>query len=169
MCNFAAMKQTVMIIGLCLIAAGTNAHPLHLSVTNITYENGTLQVIMKTFRDDWETAYFHYHSRMIDFTEREKREIPWFREYLDEKFRLSVNEKSREISLVIDTITLDEDAMTIELHASPSAKPNSLYIYNALLTDIYPDQTNLVILGYANRQAGIKFDVIKHDAEVQLN
>jgi len=154
---------------LSLLTVRTDAHPLHLSVTNITYENGKMEVVMKTFRDDWETAYFHYHSRLIDFTDREKRESPWFRNYLNERFHLSLNERDQRLSLVIDTITLDQDAMTIEMHADSSGEPNSLYIYNALLTDIYPDQTNLVIFGYGNKETGIKFDVIKHDADVQLN
>ena len=58
--------------------------------------------------------------------------------------------------------------MTIEMEAQSQGKPNSLYIYNALLTDIYPDQTNLVIFGFKKKETGIKFDVKKHDAEVML-
>jgi hypothetical protein len=162
------VKHAVFFILLGLAAFRADAHPLHLSVTNITYEEGKLQVLMNTFRDDWETAYFHYHSQMIDFTDRQKREIPWFRNYLDDRFYLAVNEPGRRLPLVIDTITLEENTMTIRMHAGASEEPNSLYIYNALLTDIYPDQTNLVIFGYENKQTGIKFDVKKHDAEVPL-
>jgi hypothetical protein len=54
------------------------------------------------------------------------------------------------------------------MHAEVREESNSLYIYNALLTDIYPDQTNLVILGFENRETGMKFDVIKHSELVKL-
>ena len=54
------------------------AHPLHLSITNIVYENGKLNISMKTFPDDWETAYFHFHGQPIDFSKAENRQIPWF-------------------------------------------------------------------------------------------
>lgn len=144
-------------------------HPLHLSVTNITYEDGMLTIRMETFRDDWEVAYFHYHSRVIDFSKAENRQIPWFSDYLSDKFRISPGRDAEEYPLTIDRVETDGEAMTLEMHARVSSEPNSLYLYQALLTDIYPDQTNLVIFGFREKQTGIKFDVKKHDAEVMLN
>ena len=123
---------------------------------------------MKSFRDDWETGYFHYHGVPIDFTDPSKREIPWFREYLNKSFRIALDEGSPGLSLEIDQIGLEEDAMTIEMHAMVPESPKSLYIYNALLTDIFPDQSNLVIFVFDKKETGIKFDIRKHDAEVIL-
>ncbi len=151
-----------------LLPVSSPAHPLHLSITNITYENGKLNIRMKSFRDDWEIGYFHYHSRPIDFTDPVKREIPWFNEYLNKKFRIALGEEMPGLALEIDTVFLEEDAMTIEMHAKVPSSPNSLYIYNSLLTDIFPDQTNLVIFIYGKKETGIKFDMKKHDAEVIL-
>jgi len=151
-----------------MIPAFSVAHPLHLSITNITYENGKLIISMKTFRNDWQTAYFHYNSRMIDITEKSLHEGSWFKSYLDERFMIATSESAKEFNMVIDTVLLNEDSMIVEMHSSTQVKANSLYIYNALLTDIYPDQTNLVIFGFKNRETGIKFDVKKHDAEVML-
>jgi hypothetical protein len=151
-----------------LIPVESPAHPLHLSITNITYENGTLNIRMKSFRDDWETSYFHFHSKPVDFNDPVQREIPWFSEYLHKKFRITAAKETQDLSLKIDSIYVEEDALTIEMHVVLHSKPNSLYIYNALLTDIYPDQTNLVIFVYEKKETGIKFDVNKHDAEVIL-
>ncbi|MEN8228764.1 MAG: DUF6702 family protein [Bacteroidota bacterium] len=162
------MKLVSMLIILVLMPAWSHAHPLHLSITNITYENGKLKVSMKTFRDDWETAYFHYHGKLIDFSNPEQMEIPWFEEYLNHRFKVSQYEDDPGLSLEIDTVMLDEDTMIIEMQSTIPEKPNSLYIYNALLTDIYPDQTNLVIFGFEKKETGIKFDMKKHDAEVVL-
>jgi uncharacterized protein DUF6702 len=72
------------------------------------------------------------------------------------------------LPLEIDTVFMEEDAMTLEMHAKVPSSPNSLYIYNTLLTDIFPDQTNLVIFVYKTKETGIKFDMKKHDAEVIL-
>lgn len=144
------------------------AHPLHLSITNITYENGKLDIRMKSFRDDWEVGYFHYHSKVIDFADPASREIPWFNEYLNKSFRISAGKEMPDLSLELDSIFLEDDAMTIEMHVEIPESPNSLYIYNTLLTDIYPDQTNLVIFVYEKKETGIKFDVKKHNAEVIL-
>lgn len=149
-------------------ASAAVAHPLHLSITNITLENGLLKVNMKTFRDDWETAYFHYHGKQIDFSDQESRQEPWFVDYMEESFRLSFSEDGQLLELILDTVLLEENSMTLELHTKVRGVPKSLYIYNALLTDIYPDQTNLVIFGFKNQETGIKFDVKKHSEAVSL-
>ena len=168
MCKFGDMKLIGLLLMLLLLPVASPAHPLHLSVTNITLENGKLKISMKTFRDDWETAYFHFHSRVIDLTDPEERAKPWLTEYLHSHFKISLEEDSGLFPLVVDTIILDENTMTIEMDCSITPEPNSLYIYNALLTDIYPDQTNLLILGFKKKETGIKFDVKKHGAEVML-
>lgn len=162
------MRQIALLTLFLLFSVPSAAHPLHLSITNILYENGKLNIQMKTFRDDWEVGYFHYHGIPVDFTDPSGREIPWFREYLKKSFRISSGKEIPSLSLEIDSISLEEDAMTIEMHALVPESPNSLYIYNTLLIDIYPDQTNLVIFVSGKKETGIKFDIKKHDAEVIL-
>jgi hypothetical protein len=162
------MKLINIFAALFLCTVCAQAHPLHLSITNITYENGKLKVSMKTFLDDWETAYFHYHSTVIDFSDPSQREIPWFRNYLEKVFRVSLDKDGQPLVMKMDTITIEEGSMNIELGIGVPGQPKSLYLYNALLTDIYPDQTNLVIFGTNKRETGIKFDVMKHDEIVLL-
>ena len=162
------MRKIPLLLLLLFTPAWLPAHPLHLSITNITYENGKLKISMKTFRDDWEVGYFHYHSKAIDFTDPSMRELPWFTDYLNRSFRISIVESEPGLKMDIDTIQLEENAMFIEMHSDLPSQPNSLYIYNALLTDIYPDQTNLVIFGFNEKETGMKFDIKKHSAEVVL-
>jgi hypothetical protein len=162
------MKLIGLFIMLIWLPVSSPAHPLHISITNITLENGMLKISMKTFRDDWETAYFHYHSQVVDLKNPDQRAKPWLGEYLNSRFSISLEEGSDEFPMTLDTIALEEEAMIIEMTCKLPSQPNSLYIYNALLTDIYPDQTNLVILGVEKKETGIKFDVKKHGAEVML-
>jgi len=162
------MRLIALLILVMLIPVDSTAHPLHLSITNITYENGKLNIRIKSFRDDWEVGYFHYHSRPIDFSDPAQREIPWFSEYLNKSFIISTGKERAGIPMEIDSVFMEDESMTIEMHAVVPSSPNSLYIYNTLLTDIYPDQTNLVIFVFAKKETGIKFDVKKHDAEVIL-
>ena len=162
------MRQITLLILIILFSAPAAAHPLHLSITNIIYENGKLNIQMKSFRDDWEVGYFHYYGKVVDFSDPSQREIPWFKEYLSASFRIATGKEEPALSIEIESVSLEEDAMTIEMHAVVPESPNSLYIYNTLLTDIYPDQTNLVIFVFEKRETGIKFDVKKHNAEVIL-
>jgi len=146
----------------------TEAHPLHLSITNITYENGKLKISMKTFREDWEVAYFHYHGTLIDFSTEENRKNPWLSNYLEDRFSISRKKGEAPIGLIIDSILINDDSMQIEMRADLKGKPNSLYIYHALLTDIFPDQSNLVIFEFKESEIGMKFDIRKYDEEVEL-
>jgi len=168
LCNFAAMKSISLLLLLMWVPVQAHAHPLHLSVTNITLENGMLKISMKTFRDDWETGYFHYHSQVIDLTTPEGQQQPWIKEYLHSRFQIAPEEGAEPLPLVLDSLVIRDDAMLLEMSCTLNSQPNSLYIYNALLTDIYPDQTNLVIFGYKKKETGIRFDIKKHSAEVLL-
>lgn len=162
------MRIIALLVIILFIPEPSAAHPLHLSITNILYENGKLSIRMKSFRDDWEVGYFHFHGKTVDFTDPGQREIPWFNEYLNQSFRISLEKEAPGLSIEIESIYLEEDAMTIEMIAEVPSSPNSLYIYNTLLIDIYPDQTNLVIFVSGKKETGIKFDIRKHDAEVIL-
>jgi hypothetical protein len=162
------MRAIILFILVILSPVRSPAHPLHLSIANITYENGKLNIRLNTFRDDWEVGYFHFHSKPIDFTDPANRAIPWFSEYLYSRFTIADGEEASPLALKIDTVMLEDNSMTIEMYAMLPTSPKSLYIYNTLLTDIFPDQTNLVIFVYGKKETGIKFDVKKHNAEVIL-
>ena len=68
----------------------------------------------------------------------------------------------------IKNVDIVDQSMMIELRSKIINKPNSLYIYNGLLVDIFPDQTNLTIIGSEGEEHGIKFDVHKRDAVMKL-
>jgi hypothetical protein len=162
------MKRLSLLVLLFTLSLAAGAHPLHLSVTNIVLENGKLKVMIKTFPDDWETAYFHYHSQVVDFSLEEEREKPWFGNYLRRCFRLTVEEDGAPLALRTEQILYEEESMTITLSGELPENTNSLYIYQSLLTDIFPDQSNLVILKIGEEETGIKFDVNKQDEYVLL-
>ncbi len=164
------MKQAVLILLFLFVHTLPEKavlHPLHLSVTNIRYENGTLEILVKTFRDDWELAYFHFHGEVIDFSKPEMRKNQWFNAYLLSKFRIEA-QRGEALDLQTGNVSCLGNDMQISLKADLQESPGSLYIYNALLTDIYPDQSNLVIFVFGKRETGIKFDVSKDAAEIML-
>jgi len=161
------MRTLVFLLAI-MTGASLGAHPLHLSITNISIQDKEILISMKTFRDDWETAYFHFHSRPIDFSDPVNRQTPWFREYLEQSFRIATSSESTSVPLMVDTITVSEENMVIEMRAALREEPKSLYIYNALLTDIFPDQTNLVMIGIGKRETGIKFDIKKREEKISL-
>jgi len=162
------MKRALTILAGLIIALSAETHPLHLSVTNISCEEGHLQVVLKTFRNDWETAYFHYHGEVADLSDPEGSRNPWFDRYLEDCFRISAVKDGTPVQLELGSFRLDQESLTIEMEAEWPGTSDSLYIYNALLIDIFPDQKNLVIIGCQNGETGIEFDVFRRDHSVSL-
>ena len=74
----------------------------------------------------------------------------------------------RTFELNIDSIGFEDMSMTIEMSGRLRKAPKTLYIYNAILTDIFPDQSNLVIISLNNRETGMKFDHKTKQAELKL-
>lgn len=151
-----------------IISTVAGAHPLHVSVTNVTLEGNKLNITINTFVDDWETAYFHYYGKPISLKAPGNTNTDWFRDYLAASFTLSTAKEKKGMEIVTDTITFDDLSMKLELHIKLSEKPKTLYIYNAILTDIFADQTNLLIFSAGGKQKGIKFDYNKQEDELKL-
>ena len=148
--------------------SAVSAHPLHLSIININIEGKEITVTISTFVDDWETAYFHYHSKPIDLKKSENYNGEWFSSSLSEAFQIRENADSGPLRLVSRQVSFNDLSMTIELHGKLRKAPKSLYLYNSILTDIFPDQTNLVIISLDGKETGMKFDYKTKQKELKL-
>lgn len=163
------MKKLLLALVIVFYAqSGVSAHPLHISIINIIIEGKDIKITISTYVDDWETAYFHYHSKPIDMKESESYNADWFKSSLASAFQIREDENARPISLISREVTIDEQSMTIEMHGKLKKAPKSLYLYNSILTDIFPDQTNLVIISLDGKEKGMKFDYKTKQKELKL-
>lgn len=145
-----------------------SAHPLHVAIVNIDVKDLELKITIRTFIDDWETAYFHYYGDTINLKFHKNYNSDWFNSYLERSLKINIPNKETSLQLVRDTLYFSDLSMILEMHASLKEKPKSLYIYNSILTDIFADQTNLVIFSAGGKEKGIKFDFKKKSEEVKL-
>jgi hypothetical protein len=161
-------KLFLTVSAIFLLGTGMNAHPLHISIINVSIEGKVVLISISTFVDDWETAYFHYHSKSIDLTREENYNGNWFVNALKNSIQIREEENSDPLLFSTEKVTFDDLSMTIEMHGELRKAPKSLYIYNALLTDIFPDQNNLVIVSLNNKETGMKFDYKTKQEELKL-
>ncbi|MDA3821198.1 MAG: hypothetical protein PF450_01110 [Bacteroidales bacterium] len=145
-----------------------SAHPVHVSVVNISIEGDILEITIATFVDDWEVAHFHFYGDTLNLKSRKNFEGEWFNSYLEKSLHIDLNKKGNPLTLVKDTIYFNDLSMTIEMHAKLTDKAKTLYIYNAILTDIYTDQTNLLIFSNEGKEKGVRFDYKKKQEELKL-
>jgi len=160
-------KRIPVIASFLLLSTVCQAHPVHVSVVNLYIEDLTLKITVSTFVDDWETAYFHYYGKKTNLKDPEYLNSDWFNNYLAHSIKIHPSKESKAYKLIRDTVYFDQLSMKIEMHAKLTESPKSLYIYNAILTDIFADQTNLLIFSYEKKERGIKFDF--HTREKELN
>jgi len=161
-------KLFLTVVAIFMFGSGLMAHPLHISIINVSIEGRVMSVSISTFIDDWETAYFHYHSKPIDLTNVENYTGDWFVNALKKSMQIREEKNSEPLILSTEKVRFDELSMTIEMRGELRKAPKSLYIYNALLTDIFPDQNNLVIVSFDNKETGMKFDYKKKQKELKL-
>lgn len=163
------MKKLLLALVLVIYAqSGVEAHPLHMSVININIEGNDISISVSTFVDDWETAYFHYYGKPIDLKDSENYHGEWFSSSLSGAFQIREDSDSNPIRLISREVTFNDLSMTIEMHGKLRKAPKSLYIYNSILSDIFPDQTNLVIISLDGKETGMKFDYKTKQKELKL-
>ncbi len=161
-------KLFLTLIAIFFISGEIYSHPLHISIINISIEGKSISITINTYVDDWETSYFHYYSKQIDLSIRENYEGEWFTNSIKESWQIREKIDGTPLVFLTDTIFFNDLSMTIEMHGELQKKPKSLYIYNSILTDIFPDQTNLVIVSLDNKQTGMKFDYKTKREELKL-
>ncbi|MCB0481956.1 MAG: hypothetical protein KDC83_11030 [Flavobacteriales bacterium] len=115
-------------------------HPLHISVTQIDFRPSekSLQFTVKIFADDMEDALkkkFNYNKLPTNIDEL-------LAQYINDKLQVKVNNKVAQPVWVGKE--LDEEAYFIYLELPKTSKVNTLEISNAILFDLYEDQTNIV-------------------------
>jgi len=161
-------KFLAYIIILFVWQAHLHAHPVHVSVINISVDGLILSLSMNTHAADWETAYFHYYGKQVDLKNASPDVKEWFEEYLRKSFIIKTKQNSEALEILIDNIRFEDHNMKLEMHVNLKEEAKSLYIYNSILTDIFADQTNLLIYPSENGEKGIKFDYQKKEEELRL-
>lgn len=163
------MKKFLLLVTLAIVfQLPSRAHPVHVSVVNITVDGLLLSVTMDTFVTDWETAYFHFYGKQIELKNASAEHEEWFGEYLRKSFQLKLSENEPPLPLEIDDIHYDDHKMRVKMHIELDEEPEKLTVFNAILTDIFVDQTNLLIFQSPEGEKGIKFDYQNRVEELRL-
>ncbi|MDZ7877546.1 MAG: DUF6702 family protein [Saprospiraceae bacterium] len=123
-------------------------HAFHLSKTDIVYQpkEKTLQLTMHIFIDDLEVALEKQGKKSLSVgTEKEKAGVnDLINQYVQQNFGLTVNNKKTPLLFVGKEATADKQALWVYLEIKDVKNINSLTVENKMLTEVYPDQKNLV-------------------------
>ena len=146
-------------------------HPIHLTVTNLEYEANHKVFVAKIrlFKDDFsKILYLKYHQRP-DFVHKNKAALQLIRRYLGERFLIYINgvqvpaKKYQIKDYKIQDLTL---WITLKIPYRQAIK--SVEIHNQLMTDLYPDQKNMLIFTYKSVQKAYTFNKKNNIKKINL-
>ncbi len=154
------MKLTASIILSLILFPAWSMHPTHMSIVNVDYNpvDSTLTYSVRVFQDDIVyliTQLYHkelFHSNQpFDLAENTQK--------IEDYFNKNLEFYSEDKKLCSKLINIDSEEIDYWLHytISLSAPIKQLTIRNTILTQLYSDQTNLVIFAYNNKEKGLTF------------
>jgi len=156
------------LLNIAIISGFLSAHPVHIAIVNAEIQNNQLQMTLRTYADDLQVAYFHYHSREIDYNSNENLNSKWLINYVKNSITIISEPEKDTIDLQINTVNTEQGSVIFELTGQVPDQANSLYIYNGFLMDIYSDQSNLMIFTASGKERGMKFDIRNQEQVLKL-
>ena len=145
------MKFKIVLLLLLIGFSSFNAnHKFYVSVTEIEYneKSESLQIISRIFIDDLEDLLqTRYDKELRLGNNNESSSVPaYLKKYLNKKFEIELNGKPVEVKYLGKEY---EDDMVLLYFEIPKVSSFSeISIKNALLTDMFSEQKNLVHVTY---------------------
>lgn len=121
-------------------------HKFYVSIFQMNYvpEKKTMQIMARIFTDDLEKALEKKSKKKIYLaTPKEAPETEeLLKKYLAEKVRIKINNTEKTIRFL--GRETEDDVVICYLTVPVSEKINTLEVYNTVLTEIFPDQQNII-------------------------
>lgn len=160
------LSRIVLFLGLGLSGY---LHPIHVSVTSIEYsrEENRFLTSFKIFTDDFETILAMKYGVTLKLgtnAELEKQK-QYITKYITDSFGFFINGDVR-LEPQFERKTMNEEAVWIYYSYKCKKDVASIKIRNAIMMDMFDDQTNLLIFKYHDFERGYRFR--KNNLEVMI-
>lgn len=145
-----------------------SAHPVHVSVSNLELTGDEPIIAIKLFKDDLQLAIYHNYGVEIPVNQiDDETHTEIILKYLLNNFIIKLN-KNEELRLKYRNSETNDEAIWIYFSSNIIPPVPKIIIINSLFLDIYNDQTNLLIISYARKQNGYRFDNKVKELEIIL-
>jgi hypothetical protein len=141
-----------------LISVLFSMHPVHVTLTSIDFlpDTGTYNVFVRMYFDDFltDSKLNGIVSDSVGFYAGTSESRDALEIYLSKKLIITVNEKTVSGKLTEMKVTENEISMNLEFNGVK--KPVTIGVKNLILTDLYADQSNMVIVKVNDFEEGVK-------------
>lgn len=146
------IKKTLYIVIFILITGICNAHPLHLSITNIDIVKNTVSISIKVFDDDFTTAINSILGSAYSQLPNNTDAIKAINNYIDTNFTVKLNGKKVKLKF----IDKKHGDFSIWLNYSGKTRKNitEITVSNKILLPWFTDQKNMIIINANGVESG---------------
>jgi hypothetical protein len=138
-------------------------HPVHVTLTSIDYvpKMGSFKVFVRMNFDDFLLDCKLNGDNILNkkFSVNDSLSKDIMEKYLGEKIIITVNEKP--LSGELKDINLIDNEISINLMYSTMKKPKTITVKNLIMTGLYKDQSNMIILKIDDFEEGVKLTADK--------
>lgn len=153
-----------VLIGMMLILWGWNIHPIHLTLSEVVYEEKTksIQITHKIFMDDLEQHIeesLKAKGKEVNLRLGTPQEHPeadrFLADYLATHFKLLINGKEYKTNFLGKEYEDVAAWLYVEINNVP--KPKTVDLTDSFLMDLYADQNNLVNFTFPQKKGSLRF------------
>jgi hypothetical protein len=133
-------------------------HPVHVTLTSIEYvpDNDSFNVFVRMYFDDFIRDYKLGGKEIQDkdFNTADDEAMSAMQGYLKEKVIIRVNEK--QLSGKLQNMSLADNEISMNLEYGTSRRPKTIFIKNLIMTGLYNDMSNMILVKINDFEQGIK-------------
>jgi hypothetical protein len=146
-------------------------HPVHVTMTSIDYvpKSGLYKVFVRMNFDDFlkDCKLNSDVSQNKFFSENNRSALNVMSKYLNEKLVIEIN--NEQLSGKLISMSRVDNDINVYLEYKSGKKPESIKVKNSIMTDLYNDQTNMVIVKINDFEEGLKLTSEIPEQVLKLN
>jgi len=133
-------------------------HPVHVTITSLDYipENVSFKIFVRMYFDDFKVDCRLNGDTIpeVAISGGNQASLIIVQKYLNEKLLLKVNDK--QVFIKLNDLNVIDNEISMYLEGKSLKHPEKIILKNTLLTDLYSDQSNMVILRVNEFEEGVK-------------
>jgi len=146
-------------------------HPVHVSLLSIDYapDKELFNVFLRIYFDDFllDSGIKTEDQKKLDFSESNSFTKEIISNYVNDKIRIIINK--RQISAELENIDLSDNELRMNLFLRPTSKVNTITIKNLVMTSLYNDQANMIIVRVNDFEQGVKLTAEETEKTFEIN
>jgi hypothetical protein len=147
------------------------AHPVHVSLLSIDYapDQEKFKVFLRIYFDDFllDSGIKNDDQKNLDFSGKSLFTREVMAKYVNEKIKISINR--RPIVAELGEMDLSENELRMKLFFSSSRKINTINVKNLIMTSLYSDQANMIIVKVNDFEEGVKLTAEEPEKTFEIN